>query len=133
MKARVIKHEEKVLYYGLGEEKASGLIKLCDELSIVAQEIPSGSTGQQVGRLAGWEGFKESPDELSCPESIESCECLIFCGIGGQKMNTLLSQLRLRGLSVDLKAAVTQYNQRWRFCDLLGELIKEHKQMHGLI
>lgn len=132
LKARVIKPKERLLYYKLEGEKANGVCKLAAELGIEAMEVTEESCREQVGRLAGWNGFSSEQQQLTENSGLPQNECLVFCGIDGAKMKVLLTQLRQRGLSVDLKAAVTQYNQSWRFCDLLGELIKEHKQMHGL-
>lgn len=129
MKAIVSKPKEIVLYYCLAEEKAEGLKKLSEDFGFSVKEITFEFCGQQLGFLADWKGFSENCEAFSPPPQRE---CLIFCGIDRGKMNRLLSEIRSRGLAVDLKAVATAANQSWRFCDLLCEIIKEHNQMHGI-
>lgn len=127
MKARVVVAKPLVLCYGLGEEKQERLGRLFERFNVLTRGIHADEVCQQVGFLAGWNGFSKNNDDVS---EILSKECVVFCNIDGKTLDRIVAQMRQNDLSVDLKAVVTRFNQSWRFCDLVLELEKEHLQLH---
>lgn len=128
MKARVQRPKPLTLVYGVGEEKKNGILKLLERFRIEGRAVSNAETNQQIGFLAGWNGFLKN--ETPAPD-IPQQECLVFCAIDSETLNRLLSVMRNSGLSVDLKAVVTPSNVNWKLCDLIDELEKEHKTMHN--
>lgn len=127
MKARVVAQKPLVLWYGIPQEKAEKIGRLLERFRIFFKEIKESEVCQQVGFLAGWNGFLKNSDEVcEKPEK----ECVVFCNIDGKTLDRVVLEMRKAEVSVDLKAVVTRFNQSWKFCDLLKELEKEHLQLH---
>lgn len=127
MKARVIAQKPLVLYYGLDDEKKHHAKAMFERFRLDSREILKEDTSQQIGFLAGWNGFSKNNEEVMNPPEME---CLVFCQLDQTTLNRLVTAMRQSGIGVDLKAIVTQYNQSWKFCDLVVELEKEHKMMN---
>lgn len=120
---------EKLLYYAAQNgEKAKLLSDLAGMLEMEFVEILPIQSGQQLGYLAGVDGFLEKKlSLLQLPPRISE-ELLIFCGISSQKLDQVLSMLRSSGLTVSLKAVMTAHNVNWTLADLYEELCAERAQ-----
>ncbi|MCH5193373.1 MAG: DUF3783 domain-containing protein [Oscillospiraceae bacterium] len=124
MKARIIPAlPETVLSYGIGE-KGSALDRITESLGMVHKAIPEDKAGEQVGFLAGYGGFSSNGSSVRAEG-----ECLIFSGIEGNRLDTVLKAIRAEGISIPLKAIVTATNQSQTLEWLLDELAKEHEAM----
>lgn len=128
MKARVQRLKPLLLFYSQNEEKLSRMSNLCERFGFSFKKITPEETNQTVGFLAGFNGFLKN-DEKS--EIILENECVIFSSIDREALDRFLSEMRNNDLRVTLKAMVTPHNQKWKICDLISELIKEHNAMTG--
>lgn len=124
MKSRIIPTlPETVLSYGIGE-KAEALEKITEALGMTHKAISENQAGEQVGFLAGYGGFSSNGSEVSVQG-----ECVIFSGIEGHRLDSILKTMRAEGISIPLKAVVTATNQSMTLELLLEELAREHEAM----
>ena len=124
MRSRIIPTlPETVLSYGIGE-KRTALDRVTGALGMVHKEISEDQAGEQVGFLAGYGGFSSNGSQISAEG-----ECVIFSGIEGNRLDTVLKAMRAEGISIPLKAVVTETNQSQTLVWLLEELAKEHEAM----
>ncbi len=120
---------ETLLYYAAGNENRE------KEMATLAGKIGAGfvpvsplQTGQQIGCLAGVEGFVEKKlSLLELPPRLPE-EMLIFSGFSEERLDVMLGLLRGNGLSVSLKAVVTAHNVGWTFAALYQELAAERAE-----
>lgn len=117
---------EKMLYFAAQNAgKAKQLSKLANMLGIELVEISPIQSGQQLGYLAGVDGFSEKKlSVLQLPPRIPE-EMLVFCGLQGERLDSVLNMLRGSGLSVSLKAVMTAHNVSWTLAALYQELNAE--------
>lgn len=122
---------EKLLYFAAqNAQKAKQLSDLANVLGMEFVEIAPVQSGQQLGYLAGVDGFSEKKlSVLALPPCIPE-EMLIFCGIQGEKLDSVLSMLRGSGLSVSLKAVMTAHNVSWTLAALYQELCAERARFN---
>lgn len=120
---------EKLLYFAAqNAQKAKQISDLANMLGMEFVEISPIQSGQQLGYLAGVDGFTEKKlSVLQLPPRIPE-EMLIFCGIQGEKLDSVLNMLRGSGLSVSLKAVMTAHNVSWTLAALYQELSAERAQ-----
>lgn len=120
---------EKLLFFSAGnKEKEQRMAQLAAMLNLEFVCITPMQTGQQIGYLAGVEGFcaqKMSILEAAPPVSEEM---LIFCGLAGNRLDLVLAMLRGSGLPVSLKAVMTAHNVGWTVAGLYRELTAERAQ-----
>lgn len=124
--------DEIVLYYGLTDGKQEALLLgLLGDLGIKARPVRQQETGMTVGQLAGSEaaGIIGSEEEnLTTATTTDSI--LVMAGLSDDRINTLLAAIRqTAGLTVTLKAVLTEHNSRWSFTNLAAELRQEHAVM----
>lgn len=117
---------EKMLYFAAQNVgKAKQLSKLANMLGIELVEISPMQSGQQLGYLAGVDGFSEKKlSVLQLPPCIPE-EMLVFCGLQGEMLDSVLNMLRGSGLTVSLKAVMTAHNVGWTLAALYQELNAE--------
>ncbi len=128
MKARVQRPKPLLMFYSQNEEKLSRMSNLCERFGFSLRKIAPEETNQTVGFLAGFNGFLKSDEKAGIiPEN----ECVVFSSIDRETLDRFLSEMRNNDVRVTLKAMVTPHNQKWKICDLISELIKEHKAMSG--
>lgn len=120
---------EKLLYYAAQNvEKAKLTGRLAKVLGMEFVEILPIQSGQRLGYLAGVDGFfEERLNLLALPPRIPE-EMLVFCGISGERLDSVLDMLRGSGLSVSLKAVLTPHNVNWTLAALYQELCAEREQ-----
>ena len=124
MKSRIIPTiPETVLSYNIGNKKEA-LEKAAASLNMKHTEIPLNKAGENIGFLAGYNGFSSNGTEITAEG-----ECVIFSGISGKRLDSLLKAMRAEGLDIPLKAVVTASNQSKSVEWLLSELSKEHEAM----
>ena len=124
MKSRIIPTiPETVLSYNIGNKKKA-LEKAAASLNMKHTEIPLDKAGENIGFLAGYNGFSSNGTETTAEG-----ECVIFSGISGKRLDALLKAMRAEGLDIPLKAVVTASNQSKSVEWLLSELSKEHEAM----
>ncbi len=128
MKSRIMTPApEKILIYGFDAEYEARFLRAAELLRIRLETIPEDSAAEKVGLLAGFKGFEPSGKALT-----RAGQCVIFSCIGEKKLNKVLEVMRSCGLGgIPLKAAVTESNLRMTLSELMDELEKEHKKMHG--
>ncbi|MBR6259200.1 MAG: DUF3783 domain-containing protein [Oscillospiraceae bacterium] len=89
-----------------------------------SREVKKEEYGQSLGYLAGIEGYEEIPnaDNLDFSD-----EMLVLCGLSDRQTGVLLPALRKAGVSISLKAALTETNADWSSSQLHEELIRERE------
>ena len=129
MKARIMNTpKEKILIYGFDEEKTESFRRVAGAMKTELCVLPPESAGEQVGYLAGFAGFVSTDCEKTC----DSRQCVIFSCMDGKKLSRTVDEMRSKGLGgIPLKAAVTGANQTMTLTELMNELEKEHRIMHG--
>lgn len=119
---------EMVLYYAPEKSEKTRILKsVLVRMGIRIRNITPEQTGQQVGYLAGLEGFEEQPQEQAPPAIPE--EMLVLHGFDNRRLDELLIQLRRAKASVALKAVLTGSNCAWSFYQLYEEIRAEHEMM----
>ena len=130
MKARIVPPaEERLLLYGMVEERQAAVSAAAASLGIRVQVVEPAQLGSPLGRLMGWEGFQEGAPVL--PEEIPAVECLVIGPMERRRLDQLLRALGQAGVTVALKAMVTPTNQKWPMVRLIQELRREHQAMTG--
>lgn len=120
---------EKLLFYAAGNrEKEKKLAQLAAMLGMEFVCIKPMQTGQQIGYLAGVEGFYEKKMSVLENAPLISEEMLVFCGLAGDRLDHVLNMLRGSGLQVSLKAVMTAHNVGWTVAALYRELTAERMQ-----
>lgn len=121
---------EKLLFFAAGnEKKAKQLSELAEKLQIGFVPVSPMETGQQIGYLAGCDGFGEKRISLlEIPTKMEE-EVLVFYGLSEERLDMVLGMLRGGGLTVPLKAVVTAHNISWSLAALGRELAAERAQI----
>lgn len=120
---------EKILYYAAQKEDRAKMLSACmTALGMEFVEIQPVECGQQLGFLAGEKGFERKQLSLFALPPLIPEELMIFCGLSGGRLESVLTMLRGSGLSVSLKAVMTPYNMRWTLDRLYQELCAERAQ-----
>lgn len=124
--------KELVLYYTPEKSEADRLIKsVMIRLGIRIRNIGPEQTGEKVGVLAGLAEAQDSERTEEEPPVISE-KMLVFCGLGRQKLEEVLFQLRRAGAPpAPMKAMMTEHNQGWSLYELYRELLEEHEKMNG--
>lgn len=120
---------EAVLYYTPETSPRTAKIKgVLVRMGVRIRNIAADQAGQQVGYLAGLDGFEAQPEDPALPQIPE--EMLVMHQFTGKRIDELLLNLRKAGVSkIALKAVVTESNQNWTFYQLYQELKEEHEKM----
>lgn len=118
----------KILIYGFDEHSRQLFEECAKRQRLKLKVLPEDCAAEQIGYLADFSGFSSCGEKAYREE-----QCVIFSCIDGKKLNSLLDDMRTCGLGgISLKAAVTGYNQKMTLSELMDELWKEHRQMHGI-
>lgn len=126
MKARIPQPKELVLLYGLDETAPRGVAvrQILAALRLEARTVTDEMLSQTVGWCAGLPGYPPQ-QEASCAAPAE--EAMVLCGLNKSRLDELLKALSENGISISLKAVLTEHNRSWRFADLLTELGRERE------
>lgn len=124
--------KEMVLYYAPSPSKHVNLLKsVFVRMGIRIKNISPEQAGQQVGFLAGMEGFLEQ--EITEPIPVMEEEMLVMKYFTSRRVDELLLNLRKAGVpKIALKAVVTESNSGWTLYHLYEELKEEHQKMQEL-
>ena len=118
---------ETVLLYHIEGEKGRKLKALLVQNGIRIRSVKPEQYGQPIGFLAGvkgiepWEGTYQGED---FPE-----EMMVLKGIFCRRLDMLLGLMRREGISIGLKAVVTEQNMLWDSVKLYEEIREEHEAM----
>ncbi|WP_432649720.1 DUF3783 domain-containing protein [Huintestinicola sp.] len=128
MRSRIMNTpKEKILIYGFDGEKEEKFRQTAKRMKTELAILPPESAGEQVGYIAGFEGFVST----DCEKTSDSRQCVIFSCMDGKKLSRTVDDMRSNGLGgIPLKAAVTAANQTMTLTELMDELEKEHRLMH---
>ncbi|MBR4548432.1 MAG: DUF3783 domain-containing protein [Oscillospiraceae bacterium] len=116
-----------VLLYNFTEVERRMKLKLClHRLGLGCRDVAPEEQGQPLGRLLGLPGFE--PGEAAAPFAEEM---LVMHALSREQFSALLDALRRAGISVALKAVVTETNVAWTSERLHRELAAEHAAMRA--
>lgn len=123
-------NQELVLFYGLDDVKSEILTSIMGDIGIDCRRI--GTIGRDWKIRDLLDESRHSTADLDnsaqVPEPAESVA--ILNGLTDQRINDFLAAVReADGLSIDLKAVVTEHNLDWRLSDLISELKQENALM----
>ena len=110
-----------VLLYNISGKKAAGIKLLCGQMGIAYRSVAPEDFGKPIGVLLGL-----SDDDRVQEDAAFSDEMLYLIEPGGM-LNIFLNQLRKRGLTVPLKAVMTETNLGFTSCELCRELNAERE------
>lgn len=126
MKARIIgSADERIIAYKQ-QENLVKLKKTADKLHIKLIIAEDNEAETPIGFFAGFNGFEKSEKSGEADNG-----CIIFSGLSGKKIDTVLAELRKAEISVPLKAVLTPSNQKWSIKKLTAELAKEREKLGG--
>ncbi len=116
-----------VLLYNVQDPARRMAVKLClHRLGLRCRDVSPEEQGQPLGLLLGLEGY--APGEAA--ETFTE-EMLVMHQLSGTQFSALLDALRRAGISVALKAVVTETNVAWTSERLHRELAAEHAAMRA--
>lgn len=123
--------KETVLYYTPQQsEKVTKLKGVLVRMGIRIKNIYPYQVTQQVGYLAGLEGYEEQSVDGGTPLPVMDEEVLVMHQFTSRRMDELLLNLRKAGVpKIELKAIVTGSNCSWTFYQLFEELKEERAKM----
>lgn len=121
--------KETVLYYTpVQSPKVTKLKGVLVRMGIRIKNIQPEQVTQQIGYLAGYDGFEEQEQAGERPLLEE--EILVMKDFTSRRIDELLLNLRKAGVEkIHLKAVVTESNKNWTFYQLYEEIKDEHEKM----
>lgn len=126
MKARIINSTDGRIIAYKQQENLTALKKIADKLRIKLIITEDNEAETPIGFFAGINGFEKS-------EKIGEANsgCIIFSGLSGSQIDSVLAELRKAEVSIPLKAALTPSNRKWSIKKLVSELAKEREKLGG--
>lgn len=117
-----------IVFMNVGEEKIDKLLPVLKLLGIGEKTVDTSCLGDSAGYVA-------YPDEYTnCPEVGEndakqdfSEEFMLLCGLGPKALDAVLNFMRKDGITVGLKAMLTETNEKWSLGKLISEITAERK------
>lgn len=114
-----------ILTFGLGKEKIKVVRSIAQKNRIQIKEISRKDYNQNLGALAGIQGFAKEKVIYNGPDF--PLEMIVFSGIDSAQIDTFLADYKQTGAQpVPLKAIITPQNIFWTVETLFKELWKEH-------
>lgn len=108
------------------QENLTALQKLADRSNIKLVIAEDNDADSPLGFFAGFGGFEKSGITAEADSG-----CIIFSGLSGKQIDTVLADLRKADIYIPLKAVLTPSNQKWSIKKLVSELAKEREKMGG--
>lgn len=130
MKAHIPSVQPTALLWNYPETEAAypALAAACAAVGLRLKPVGSSQAGATVGALCGLPGAGEAALLLHLePDAYPPA--LILSGLPEKALDRLLVQLKTGGVTIPLKAVVTPTNQKWPFCELLAELVRERQAL----
>lgn len=126
MRSRIINSADGRIIAYKQQENLDKLNKIADKLRIRLVIAEDNSAETPIGFFAGFNGFEKS-------EKIGKADngCVIFSGLTGKQIDSVLAELRKEEIKIPLKAALTPSNQKWSIKKLVAELEKEREKLGG--
>ena len=121
---------ETVLLYNFDEsEKARKIKMVLLKMKLKIKKVSKEQYLEPSGFLAGNNVIPSSGDIYEGEGFPE--EMLVMKGFTSSRIDLLLKEFRKAGIAkVNLKAIVTEYNQKWTSLELYHELQEEHAKMN---
>ena len=117
---------KKILGYRVAEKDIETIKAAAEAMEAEFIQLGDEASGQIVGYLAGFNGFKENTEPS--PE-VPDKECLIFSGFDSKTLDKLLDRFDESGYSTDLMCVITSENQKIPLYQLIKNLWAEHLSM----
>lgn len=115
----------KVLLFNLSSAKLAKLRMLLLRAGIGCRVVNPAEQGMTIGALAG-----TGSTAAAAAEGFTG-EMMVMCGLDDGRFNALLAAMRANGVSIPLKAVMTETNAGWTAGALYKELCAEHEAMHS--
>ena len=111
-----------VLLFHVDDKKSQEIYRVAEPLGLPCLRIPESDSGKTLAVLTG----REPDRAVFAPASPLSREMLVMDDLNPIQFRLFLDSLRLRRISVLLKAVVTEHNLPWTAAELHRELLAEH-------
>ncbi|AKN29919.1 hypothetical protein Ccar_03310 [Clostridium carboxidivorans P7] len=105
-----------------------GVIKAALPLRVKIKKVDKEEYLQPIGYLVGKKDIDPIVEKYEGPELGD--EMLLFSDLAGTKLNQLLLSLKKSAVRINLKAVLTQNNEKWNTIQLYEELSKEHEALN---
>ncbi|WPC40132.1 DUF3783 domain-containing protein [Clostridium sp. JS66] len=105
-----------------------GVIKAALPLKIKIKKVEREEYLQPIGYLVGKKDIDPALEKYEGSELGD--EMLLLSDIAGTKLNQLLLSLKKSAVRINLKAVLTESNQKWNTIQLYEELTKEHEALN---
>lgn len=105
-----------------------GVIKAALPLRVKIKKVDREEYLQPIGYLVGNKDIDPTLEKYEGPELGD--EMLLFSDLAGNKLNQLLISLKKSAVRINLKAVLTESNQKWNTIQLYEELTKEHEALN---
>lgn len=118
---------ETVLLYHVEGDRGRKLRGLLIQNGMKIRSIRPEQYLEPIGYLSGVKGAEPSGQIYDGEDFSE--EMMVLKGIYGGRLDMLLSLMRREGISIELKAVVTEQNIGWNSIQLYEEIKEEHETM----
>lgn len=126
MRSRVITAADGRIIAYKQQENLAKLSRIADKLRIKLVVAEDNDAETPIGFFAGFNGFEKSAKSAEADNG-----CIIFSGLSGRQIDSVLAEMRKAEVSVPLKAVLTPSNQKWGIKKLTAELSKEREKLGG--
>ena len=126
MKSRIINSAGGRIIAYKQQKNLGALKKIAEKLNIKLVAADDDDAETPLGFFAGFEGFSKSEKKGEAENG-----CIIFTGLSGKQIDSVLVELRKAEIVIPLKAVLTPSNQNWSIKKLTAELEKERSQLGG--
>jgi hypothetical protein len=106
----------------------ASILKAALPLKVKIKKVDREEYLQPIGYLAGKKEIAPALEKYEGPELYE--EMLLISDFTDPMINQLLLALRKSSVRINLKAVLTQNNEKWNPIQLYEELRKEHEQLN---
>lgn len=116
-----------LLFNFMDKPRLDKILRAILPLKVKIKKVDREDYMQPVGYLVGKNGIDPVEDKYSGPELED--EMLLLADMMDSQINQLLLSLRKAGVSIKLKAVLTENNQYWNTLQLYKELKRENEEL----
>ena len=117
-----------VLFNFTDKPRLDKIIRAILPLKIKIKKVNKEDYLQPIGYIIGKKDIDSTMEKYNGPELDD--EMLLLADMTDSQINQLLLYLRKAGVSINLKAVLTENNQNWNTLQLFDELKKENEALN---
>ena len=123
----------KVILYNLGEDSSRGAVlrSILNDMAVVCETMTDEHLNETVGYLAGLAGYEAAGETYTGAGS--TSEFMLICNMPEAQLDRFLDMMTEKGIRIDHKAVMTDYNKDWQFSQLISDIADEHEVFQALL